>query len=461
FFNHTLSRWLCNEQKQRALRTVRFDVEALKMKAACAVGAKSCIKMSKIAEGAHNKIYHLEFDNGKEAIARIPCPVIGRSCISQVIASEVATMNFFRSKLKMKVPRVFAWSRTNEDRGSVGTDYIIMEKIDGVPLEQRNHSLTEEHLDVALISDLIDVELLFKTISFSQIGSIYYKEDVETPSLTRAHKPISTSPGIEDDAYSERFRIGPVLDRLFWHGGRDALSANRGPFSDFLSYLIALAQLERAWWKRHGPKYFENHPGPGSTKMALEIFDQIIATAPYLVPKNPEFHEIVFWHTDLHAANIMISSSGPGRITGIIDWQNLSTGIYFTKACLASAMIYRGDLVQSEPLFMPALLPPNYDELSPERQKDAQAQLWLGRRLKRYELQVYNLDPLRLRAILPTQQRLIQSLLGQIPLASQFGGLITLREHVINIWRYWSDIAEESPCPIHFGEDDLERHAEE
>lgn len=177
--------------------------------------------------GTFNKVFLLTFDDGLEAIARIPTPTLGPRIVSKAIASEVATMDFCRSKLDLKItiPRVLAWSRSPEDRAAVGTDYIIMEKVPGVPLFKRTIDLTEVDLDAPLIEDLVEFERPFNALSFSQIGSIYYKEDVSPELQSRrlyAH-------GVEDDEFSERFRIGPVLDRQFWSGGRDALFADRGP----------------------------------------------------------------------------------------------------------------------------------------------------------------------------------------------------------------------------------------
>ncbi|KZT32010.1 hypothetical protein SISSUDRAFT_994491, partial [Sistotremastrum suecicum HHB10207 ss-3] len=438
---------------ERALRFVRFDVEALKRKAAEAVEAKFCVKMSKIAEGSHNKIYHLTFDNDKEAIARIPCPILGPSIISQVIASEVATMDYCRSKFRLKIPRVLAWSRTAEDREAIGTDFIIMEKVDGVTLHSRNHSLIDEELDTPLIDALVDMELRFKTASFSQIGSIYYKEDVSPELQGQARKLYAE--GVEDDEFSERFRIGPVLDRVFWHGGRDVIAADRGPFQDFASYLIALAKLEKTWWSHRD----HSKTSPEDTALAIELFDKIIAAAPYLSATTPELNEIVFWHSDLHTANIMISSTGPAHITGIIDWQNLSTGPYFSKACLADAMIYRGDLVQAQPLLWIPCLLEAYDELSPERQKDAKAQLFLGHRLGRYKSRVYDADPLRRDAMFENGR--VQVLLGQIPLSLQHGGLIQLRSTLRDIHGYWKDYSEEIPCPFEVDESDPDKLSDE
>lgn len=231
---------------------------------------------------------------------------------------------------------------------------------------------------------------------------------------------------------------------------------------DLPSYLIALANLEKTWWNQHGKDHFDRNPGPGSPELAITLLDQIIASAPYLVPDKEDLNKIILWHTDLHFGNIMISPTGPAHITGIIDWQNLSTGPYFSKACLASCMLFRGEFVQSQPLIWWPQLPDNFDDLSPERQKDARIQVWHGQRLKRYEAKVYKQNEgLRLNAMITAELDLVESLLLHIPLASHYGGLISLRESVRRIWSQWTRISPPgTPCPINFTEDEIKDHEE-
>ncbi|KZT32009.1 kinase-like protein [Sistotremastrum suecicum HHB10207 ss-3] len=443
FFEHSMDRWVYNEERQRKLRAVKFDVAALKEIATQAVGAKSCLKMTKIAEGAFNKIFLLSFDNGKEAIARIPYPILGR--VSETIASEVATMDFCRSKFGLPIPTVLAWSRTKADRAKVGTDYIIMEKTPGVALSSRLEDLVECKNDRPLIDDLVNIEAKFSTVEFSQIGSIYYREDVCDGLQER---PIYKD-GVEDEV-SERFRIGPILDRVFCHKGRDLMHADRGPslVPDFPSYLIALANLEKQWWLKHGEDHFENHPGPGSPDLAISLYDQIIALAPYLSPSREDFNKLVLWHLDLHPGNVMISPTGPGHITGIIDWQNLSIGPYFLKARFAECMLFSGDLVESSPGFMIPQLPDNYDELPPDRKEEAEVQRALGMRLKLYEARIIRRDRLRYVVFLSDWNEMVHPIVGQIPVSDQYGGLVILRECVRRICSRWTDIVPPGmACP--------------
>lgn len=95
FFRYTSGRWLWNEAARLDEGYKRFNIAELKRAAAKAIGAHSCSRMTKLAEGGFKKVFKLVMDNNYVVIARIPNPNIGRA--DRVIASEVATMEFVRS----------------------------------------------------------------------------------------------------------------------------------------------------------------------------------------------------------------------------------------------------------------------------------------------------------------------------------------------------------------------------
>lgn len=94
YYRFTSGRWLWAEEERLKERYKKFNVPGLKRLAAEAVGAHSCVSISKLAEGGFNKIFRLSMDNGSVVIARIPNPNIGP--VSKMMTSEVATMDFVR-----------------------------------------------------------------------------------------------------------------------------------------------------------------------------------------------------------------------------------------------------------------------------------------------------------------------------------------------------------------------------
>ncbi|ETW85111.1 hypothetical protein HETIRDRAFT_168618 [Heterobasidion irregulare TC 32-1] len=80
------------------------DVLVLHKAAASVARAAICTSMEKFAEGSFNKVFLLWFDNDKEVIVRIPCPIA--SLQNLVIASEVAMLDYMAHHLHIPTPRV-------------------------------------------------------------------------------------------------------------------------------------------------------------------------------------------------------------------------------------------------------------------------------------------------------------------------------------------------------------------
>ena len=183
-----------------SMRYVKFNYDALVKVAIEAVSARSCTSFRKISEGLSfpsvpactiwlhgiqgmfNRVFLLGFDNGAEAIARLPFPIVGSPHL--VTASEVATMDFARTVLKIPVPRVLAWSsRPN----NVGTEFIICEKAPGVEMKEVwNNTQYQDFVNLAHISKAIyNIEKKFISCQFSSYGSIFYKKDLEGLPMAR------------------------------------------------------------------------------------------------------------------------------------------------------------------------------------------------------------------------------------------------------------------------------------
>lgn len=162
-FCYTTGRWLWNEQEQLQARYRRFDVPSLQQAACQAVGAKQCISFEKIGEGNYNKAYRLEMDDGQKAIAKIPHPNAGPRVLTT--ASGVATMEFVSTVLKIPVPRVLAWSAT--DQNPVQAEYIIMEEARGSRLHEVWRDLPIE-TKCAIVREFVEFERKLLSSSFEK-----------------------------------------------------------------------------------------------------------------------------------------------------------------------------------------------------------------------------------------------------------------------------------------------------
>ena len=204
-----------------AERYVRFNVPELMRIAAIAVGRDRCIDIMKVTEGGFNKIFLLTMDDGYEVIARIPTPIAGPA--HYTTASEVATMDFLRTRLGIPVPKVFAWASRVGGDNPVGAEYIIMEKMQGESLASRWFSLSTKEL-AEVIEQIVDIESRLFSARFPEHGSLYYKEDLEE----EVHENNSNEQnGV--NLLSDQFGIGPIANRSFWTDERGQMTLDRGP----------------------------------------------------------------------------------------------------------------------------------------------------------------------------------------------------------------------------------------
>ncbi|RFU29476.1 hypothetical protein B7463_g6872, partial [Scytalidium lignicola] len=133
FFNYTSGRCLYNEHLRLSERRLVFNVNELCRLIAKSAGqlATNIILFTKFAEGGSYRILEATFRDGLKVTARLPYP----STIPRRygIASEVATMEFLRLN-GVPVPKVFDWNSSSSNE--VGSEYIIMERVQGRELEE-------------------------------------------------------------------------------------------------------------------------------------------------------------------------------------------------------------------------------------------------------------------------------------------------------------------------------------
>jgi hypothetical protein len=168
--------------------------------------------------GGFNRLFSLTLDNGKEVVVRMPFKNAGPRTL--LVQSEVATMDFLRTKLGFPIPRVLAWNASPDN--PVGCEYMIMEQCSGEMLANRVDSPSQISKFVAKIAK---IQTRLASIKFSQYGSIYYKDNV-SPELQA--RPLYAK-GEPEDKCSERFRIGLSVDRRFYRSERAHMQIDRGP----------------------------------------------------------------------------------------------------------------------------------------------------------------------------------------------------------------------------------------
>ena len=123
----------------------------------------------------------------------------------------------------MPAPRVYTWNSRFE-HNKVGAEYIIMEKVQGIPLRLVWDKLdTRQKLPILL--QAVGWYKAWLSIRFLQSGCIYFADDLD---------------GVEPQEFlysrrdgqrmrSERFQMGPSVGREWCDDGRASLTCNRGP----------------------------------------------------------------------------------------------------------------------------------------------------------------------------------------------------------------------------------------
>jgi hypothetical protein len=112
-----------------------------------------------------------------------------------------------------------------------------MERIPGVELRNRWLDIRGGEQVNPLFDGLFDIEASFGRCHFSQIGSLYFKEDV---SKELQNRPLfmrnQTPPNLLEA--SNKYRIGPLADRQWWRGERTRMNIDRGPCKISRSIMI-------------------------------------------------------------------------------------------------------------------------------------------------------------------------------------------------------------------------------
>ncbi|EJU00628.1 hypothetical protein DACRYDRAFT_108692 [Dacryopinax primogenitus] len=131
----------------------------------------TCHGFEKSAEAGFHTVFQVAL--GKfNAILRFPNASVKNA--SDVVRSEQATMTFLREAHGFPIPRVYTWSADLEGDG-IGSPYIFMEHIPGVPFEDALH---EGKVSNCLWRQIAQIQDRLARIPLARIGSIYRREDL-------------------------------------------------------------------------------------------------------------------------------------------------------------------------------------------------------------------------------------------------------------------------------------------
>ncbi|KMQ48464.1 hypothetical protein HL42_0925 [Trichophyton rubrum] len=452
YYRYTAGRWLFNEPQQLEARYVRFNIDALAEIAASCLGhdPASCVKIEKMPEGNFNKSFLLTMANGSQVIARVPNPNSGFPHFTT--ASEVATMDFARTKLGLPVPRVFAWN-SQASENPVGAEYIVMEKAAGSSLAQIWPRLSnEEKREIIQAMVSFDVKMLNHPLG--GIGSLYYPRDI--PSGTNQLPAL----GMNDAC--GRWVLGPTTDRRFFDDGRGELSLDRGPWNTVKEYLAAICEREmKAVQNLDRPLRSEGIVGPGGYQpnraLKLSVCRDFLKVVNHILPPEACLTPVL-WHKDLHLDNIFVNPEKPTEIVGLIDWQNVHVSPLFDQVTHPAFLDYKGPKLEG--LKTPCL-PENFEELDEIAKKHAKELLVAQTLYKYYDLYSASMNVPAYHALRyqETLQGEIITLIGMI-LNDGEPALQGLLMKLSNKWDQLICSKGGPPCPLQYSAEEIDRQPE-
>ncbi|KAJ5156966.1 uncharacterized protein N7482_008066 [Penicillium canariense] len=464
FFRYTSGRWLWDEEQQLQNRYKTFNVAELQALAAKAIGSDGCVSIIKLAEGGYNKVFRLIMTDGKTVLARIPNPNAGPRFYTT--ASEVATMEFVSSSfhfqaqeatglysckardfLHIPVPYVLGWSATSNN--PVGSEYILMEEATGTQLGVLWDELSPD-LKLSIMREVVSIESKMLSVSFSHFGSIYFASDAVEGAVP-AQVTSEASPELKEKIY-EKFSIGPTVDRDFWHKQRSSMDISRGPWSIPKDYALCVGWREIQWIKNYAvPKPPSEamlvSSAQNSPQSHLQLLEKYLKVAPSIVDIEPILSRPTLWHGDLHSSNFFVKD---GHITAVIDWQGTWAGPLFLQAQPSPLVDYQGDILLQRP--------DNFDDLDPEQQAQIKRKIFKSTLYQLYLLETEKRNPLLTKAFHMDHgktRRLSVQLAGN----TWDDDIVSFREALINIERFWHELGIQGGCPYHYTQDELHNHA--
>ncbi|KAG6356702.1 hypothetical protein INS49_014576 [Diaporthe citri] len=288
-YEYTNGRWLRADAAQRDARRVNFDFPALCQKAISSVaGAKGTLECSKV-EGNFNRAFIIRFDNGTKVVAR-----------------------------------VLDWS--DDPSNSVGTEYIIMEHVFGVQLQQHWPDMTGlQRLEC--VQNLANLVKQMHDLEFLAYGSIYFSDGLVTSSNSVR---LDTRFCIGPNSGSRYFPCYPTEHRFY---NRKPL--NRGPWKTFNDFTRGLLDAGNS---RIPDEILPTRPafrGTAEEHVALLSEAEAVLQALSRDPRIEKISSPLLLHPDSQKRNIFVDPDEPTKITAVIDWQS---------TCLDPGLLYSNEM---------------------------------------------------------------------------------------------------------------------
>ncbi|KIM89456.1 hypothetical protein PILCRDRAFT_95266 [Piloderma croceum F 1598] len=255
--------------------------------------------------GGYNLVRFLHLDDPRKTIvvARVPLrPLEGLSSEQTVvlcnrISSEVATMEYVETYTNIPIPHVIHYS-AEADGDGVGSPYILMSKVHGVPLSSLWDDMEDDKRD-EVMRQIIDIILDLYSQRFDKIGALFKAPDDGKEAWHIRPMSYILDPDPNDT----------VADQI----------ASSTAHTSSIDYWLAHTN---AYMQHIADENFGTDNKPDAYAQAWFLRSLI----PAFCDPSLDVKGFPLSPSDFHSQNIMITlSESHPRITAVIDWECSST----------------------------------------------------------------------------------------------------------------------------------------
>ncbi|KAG8946599.1 hypothetical protein FRC03_001333 [Tulasnella sp. 419] len=253
-----------------------------------------------VISGAYNAVRFLQIDDAAHTVlvARIPkLPEEGwtedeAQATSRRLSSEIATMQFVEAHTKIPVPHIFHYS-LRADGDGVGSPYMLMSKVDGVPLTELWDDMDDRRRHAVLVQ-VAEIYVELFSHRFEHIGSLFMRDENGQPTWYIDRMVIMPDPEAHSTITSG------VLSKTF-----------RSAFDFWTEFANGRLRASRATAFGLDNRKYEYMHMWILRSLIPSLFDTTLDTTGF--PLCPG---------DFHTQNIMIVDGDTNpRISGVIDWE--------------------------------------------------------------------------------------------------------------------------------------------
>jgi aminoglycoside phosphotransferase (APT) family kinase protein len=285
-------------------------------------------EIGSFAQGSFHRVYYISSRlTAAKYLMRVALPVDPFFKTE----SEVATMEYIRRHSSIPVPRVVAYASSASNE--LGFEWILMEKVDGVPLDRVWDDMTfnaKTKFTVAFAGYMKQL----RELQFPLFGSIYFVDIWNqvgyTPIRLANDHPPSSKALSGDIGINDSFVIGRIVATRFFRDKRLLLHTHRGPFETAHQLLMAETELLGRRIRHLSPEPGTDYYCEVDESLAndgpevLEVFDKLHKVASTIVsPVDGSEDAKMLWHDDLSLMNILVDPK-TYNLVGIVDWESVS-----------------------------------------------------------------------------------------------------------------------------------------